>query len=210
MGRLTIFNEASDEFEEKKSVFIGQIKHAQNEEEARKYIDSIIKKQKKARHNVYAYILKEGNIERYSDDGEPSGTSGISVLNVLEKYGLSDVVLVVTRYFGGILLGASGLSQAYRRAAYMAVKKSEIMEEVNGHKIKLRISYEILSKMEYELNKNHIKIENISYSDKVEMNLVCMEYELENVKKIICEISSGKFEMDISDVMSFYMKHDNG
>ena len=101
----TVAGRAEDEFTEKRSRFIGYITPAATEEEALSFISQIKSKHWDATHNVYAYILREGQIKRYSDDGEPQGTAGIPVLDVLQKEGLCDVAVVVTRYFGGILLG---------------------------------------------------------------------------------------------------------
>lgn len=110
-----------DEFTEKRSRFIGYVQPVTTEQEALDFIAAIKSKHWDAKHNVYAYCLREGNICRYSDDGEPSGTAGIPVLNVIQKNALTDCVIVVTRYFGGILLGGGGLVRAYSHAASIGV-----------------------------------------------------------------------------------------
>ena len=109
----TIRNAAEDEFVEKRSRFIGHALPVTTEEEALAFIAEMKSKYWDASHNVYAYILREGGIQRFSDDGEPQGTAGIPTLDVLRKEGLTDLVVVVTRYFGGILLGGGGLVRAY-------------------------------------------------------------------------------------------------
>ena len=114
MGYTTIYEEAQASFTEKKSEFIGHIAPVSTADEAVAFINRIKAENRKARHNVYAYVLREGNVSRYSDDGEPQGTGGVPVLDVINKSGLTDVCVVVTRYFGGILLGASGLTRALR------------------------------------------------------------------------------------------------
>ncbi len=119
--RVTLAKEAHAELEERKSVFIGHAKPVKDEEEARAFIEEIRHKYADATHNVYAYLLAGGAIARYSDDGEPHGTSGVPCLNVLKMSGAMDLVVVVTRYFGGILLGAGGLVRAYSAAARLAV-----------------------------------------------------------------------------------------
>ena len=119
---VTVKNEACDEFTEKRSRFIGYIKPVTTEEEAVEFINSIRSKHWDARHNVYAYCLRKNNQQRYSDDGEPSGTAGQPVLSVLTKSGTTDAVIVVTRYFGGILLGTGGLVRAYSHAAALALE----------------------------------------------------------------------------------------
>lgn len=123
----TVAKEASDEFVEKRSRFIGYCKPVQTEEAAVAFIQKIKSKHWDARHNVYAYCLRAGQIKRYSDDGEPQGTAGIPTLDVLLKTGVTDVVVVVTRYFGGILLGGGGLVRAYSHATRLAVEKAGVV-----------------------------------------------------------------------------------
>lgn len=125
---LTVAKETEDEFTVKHSRFIGYIKPVTTQEEAVEFINSKKSKHWDATHNVYAYILRDGQIRRYSDDGEPQGTAGIPVLDVLQKEGLTDCVVVVTRYFGGILLGGGGLVRAYSHAAKLAVDASGVIK----------------------------------------------------------------------------------
>lgn len=123
----TIETIAQDSFIERRSRFIGHAKPVQTEEEALAFIREIKAKHWDATHNVYAYVLREGRTARYSDDGEPQGTAGVPVLEVLQKPGITDAVLVVTRYFGGTLLGAGGLIRAYSHAASLAVQAAHII-----------------------------------------------------------------------------------
>lgn len=123
----TLAKSSHDEFIEKKSRFIGYARPVKNEEEALEFIAGIKSKHWDATHNVYAYCLRDGNICRYSDDGEPSGTAGIPVLNVIQKNSLTDCAVVVTRYFGGILLGGGGLVRAYSHGASVGVNAAEII-----------------------------------------------------------------------------------
>ena len=125
---LTIAAEAVDEFTEKRSRFIGAIRPVKTEEEAQAFIRERCKTYWDAKHNVYAYVLDGGNLCRFSDDGEPQGTAGIPVLDVLRKEGLTDCVVVVTRYFGGILLGGGGLVRAYSHGAKIAVDAAGVVE----------------------------------------------------------------------------------
>ena len=125
---LTIGKEAMDEFVEKRSRFMGFIKPVTTEEEALTFIREKQKKYWDATHNVYAYVLEGGNLCRFSDDGEPQGTAGIPVLDVLRKEGLTDCVVVVTRYFGGILLGGGGLVRAYSHGAKIAVDAAGVVQ----------------------------------------------------------------------------------
>ena len=117
----TIMRVASDEFTEKRSRFIGHIAPVTSEEEAQAFVAAKKKEYWDAKHNVWAYVLREGGLRRFSDDGEPQGTAGMPVLDVLQKEGLTDCVVVVTRYFGGILLGGGGLVRAYSHGARLAV-----------------------------------------------------------------------------------------
>lgn len=125
---LTVAKAAVDEFTEKRSRFIGAIQPVTTEEEALAFIRARQKEFWDAKHNVYAYVLEGGNLCRFSDDGEPQGTAGIPVLDVLRKEGLTDCAVVVTRYFGGILLGGGGLVRAYSHSAKMAVDAAGVVE----------------------------------------------------------------------------------
>ena len=123
----TVAREACDEFTEKRSRFIGYVKPVKTEEEAMAFIRRIRSEHWDARHNVYAYSLREGNVKRYSDDGEPSGTAGMPVLDVIVKNDVYDVCVVVTRYFGGILLGTGGLTRAYSQGSKIALAAGKIV-----------------------------------------------------------------------------------
>ena len=125
---LTLRKEAEDEFIEKRSRFIGYAKPVTTQEEAMDFINKIRAKHWDATHNVYAYVLREGQARRYSDDGEPSGTAGVPVLDVLLKENITDCVVVATRYFGGVLLGAGGLVRAYSHTSKIAVDAAGIMK----------------------------------------------------------------------------------
>ena len=123
----TIAQAAQDEFVEERSRFIGYARPVQTEEEAQAFIAEMKSRHWDATHNVYAYILREGNIQRYSDDGEPQGTAGIPTLDVLQKSHVTDVAVVVTPYFGGILVGGGGLVRAYSHGASIALKAAGII-----------------------------------------------------------------------------------
>lgn len=125
---LTLRKESSDEFIEKRSRFIGYAKPVTTQDEAMDFINSIRAKHWDATHNVYAYVLREGQSRRYSDDGEPSGTAGVPVLDVLLKENITDCVVVATRYFGGVLLGAGGLVRAYSHTSKIAVEAAGIIK----------------------------------------------------------------------------------
>ena len=123
----TVKSESHVEFEEKRSLFIGHALHVSSEEEAAEFVKKMKKQYSDATHNVWAYHLKGGIVARYSDDGEPQGTAGMPVLEAIRKSGADDVCVVVTRYFGGILLGAGGLVRAYSHSAVIAIEGAEIV-----------------------------------------------------------------------------------
>jgi len=124
---ITVNKYGFDEFTEKRSRFIGYCKPVKTQEEAVSFINEIKSKHWDAKHNVYAYILSDGQTMRYSDDGEPQGTAGVPVLEVMKKSGVTDAVVVVTRYFGGILLGGGGLVRAYSQGASIALQAAELV-----------------------------------------------------------------------------------
>ena len=151
MNYFTIAEAAEASFIEKRSEFIGYIAPVKTNDEAVAFINSIRAKHRKAKHNVYAYILRNDNISRYSDDGEPQGTGGVPVLGVLQKSNLTDVGCVVTRYFGGVLLGASGLTRAYSAAAALVVQNAQIQHFCEAEHLRLQMDYGMYGKVSYIL-----------------------------------------------------------
>jgi uncharacterized YigZ family protein len=209
MSYFTIKDEATAEFKEKKSIFIGHAKRVENEDDAKEFVQEVKNKHKQARHNVYAYIIGENrNIQRYSDDGEPQGTGGIPMLEVLKKNDITDVAVVVTRYFGGILLGTGGLARAYSKGASLAIKEAGIVEKVKGVCIQIVIQYDLLGKMQHLCAENNFHIENIDYTDTVKIKIYCEFSNLEELKSKMTGISSGKaiFEEDAAK-MYFKLEH---
>ncbi|NLM35793.1 MAG: YigZ family protein [Clostridiales bacterium] len=194
MEYRTIKGQASAEYEEKKSVFIGSVARVSTEDEARNFINSIKASHREARHNVYAYVIGANcSIQRYSDDGEPQGTGGIPVLEVIKRNNITDIVIVVTRYFGGVLLGASGLVRAYSKAAALAVKEAGIVEKVNAVMLRIRIDYDLLGKIQYTFNKNNWQIDNTEYTDMVELSIVCEKEKIEEIREALMDITNNKF-----------------
>ncbi|MGH4137676.1 YigZ family protein [Clostridium sp.] len=209
MSYFTIKDEAKAEFKEKKSVFIGHGKRVETEDEAKEFIQNVKNEHKEARHNVYAYIIGEKKmIQRYSDDGEPHGTGGIPMLEVLKKSDLTDVVVVVTRYFGGILLGTGGLARAYSKGASLAIKEAGVVEKVKGISIKIEIDYDLLGKLQHVCEEGNNYIENIDYTDKVKINILCEFNNLEKFESQITNVTSGKalFEEE-EPKMYFKLEH---
>lgn len=163
----TVEFESNDEFVEKKSKFIGYVKPVKSVDEATDFINKIKSKHWDATHNVYAYILRENNIQRYSDDGEPSGTAGVPVLDVLLKNGVVDVCVVVTRYFGGTLLGAGGLVRAYSHGSKIALNSGNIITMAPCKILSVCIDYSFYERLNILLNEFCANIENTEYTDKI-------------------------------------------
>lgn len=193
----TVEFESSDEFTEKKSRFIGYVKPVKTQAEAVEFINSIKSKHWDATHNVSAYVLKENNIQRSSDDGEPSGTAGVPVLDVLLKEGLVDVCVVVTRYFGGTLLGAGGLIRAYSHGSKIAVEAGHIITMAPCKIITVSVDYSFYDRMNIMLGDFGANIENSEFADKVNIVFSLKESLVDNLSKTLTEQSNGKYTLNI-------------
>ena len=183
----TVHEFGQDEVIIEKSTFIGYAKPVKTEEEAVEFINEIKKKHKDARHNVWAYTIGQNmNIQRYSDDGEPQGTAGIPTLEVIKKEDLRDVAVVVTRYFGGIKLGAGGLVRAYTKGAKIGLEAAKIIEKVMFQEVRVRIDYNQLGRVQNEImNMNYI-IKDTIYADNVE---IVVYSRLEDVEKLVSRMT---------------------
>lgn len=200
MSYFTVKGYAVSEFQEKKSTFIGYVKRVASEDEAKEFVNEIKSQHKEATHNVYAYIVGENKgIQRYSDDGEPQGTAGIPVLEVIKKHDLTDVAVVVTRYFGGILLGGGGLIRAYSKGASSAIDEAGVVEKVKGLNLKLILDYDLIGKIQYLCGTNNWHIEDTVYTDKVEISLFCESKDKEEYIKAFIEATNGKVMMSEGD-----------
>lgn len=196
MNYLTISENAKASFIEKRSEFIGYISPVKTNDEAVAFINSIKAEHRKAKHNVYAYILREDNISRYSDDGEPQGTAGVPVLDVLKKRGLTDVCVVVTRYFGGILLGGGGLVRAYSHAASLACDAAHIMDMCLCHRLKITADYGMYGKISYLLpNYDTITVDSDFGSD-VTLEILVLSEKLDALKKELTEVTNVTAEIE--------------
>lgn len=164
---------------EKKSKFIANLFCVETEKEAEEILDQVKKRHHDARHNCYAYriITENGILQKQSDDGEPSGTAGTPMLNMLEKKELVNVLIIVTRYFGGILLGTGGLVRAYSEALKQALEKAGEINKEEGYIIEIVLGYENISKFEYLCSKNNINIIDKDYSEKIKMIIEISEKE---------------------------------
>lgn len=189
----TVEIESCDEFVEKKSRFIGYVKPVKTQEEAAAFINSIKSKHWDATHNVSAYVLRDNNIQRSSDDGEPSGTAGVPVLDVLLKEGLADVCVVVTRYFGGTLLGAGGLIRAYSHGSKIAVEAGHIITMAPCKILSVSVDYSFYDRLTVLLNDVGANIENSEFSDVVTVTF-SLNAELADVLSArLIEQSNGKY-----------------
>lgn len=178
----TIKENVTQDIEEKRSKFIANAYYVENVDEAEKIIKMVKKQYYDANHNCYAYIVKANQVvKRFSDDGEPNGTAGSPILNVLEKNKLYNVLIIVTRYFGGILLGTGGLIRAYTEAALKVLEKSNIVEQEIGYEVKVTINYQDIDKFRYFCNKNNIKIVNMVYNQYVECIVEMTDEEKSNI-----------------------------
>lgn len=177
----TILNDEIAEIVEKKSRFIANIYHVENVEEAEEKIKSTKKKYYDAKHNCIAYrVIENGKVvDKASDDGEPSGTAGSPMLNILQKNNLCNLVVVVTRYFGGILLGTGGLVRAYSDATQMAIAKSVKVQKVKGIEIKVELEYSNLEIFKYYCKNKEINIVKLEYGENIMANLE-MEENIKN------------------------------
>ena len=187
----TIKEDTSAEIVEKKSRFIANVFYIENVEEAEEKIKEIKKKYFDARHNCFAYrIATESKIvERFSDDGEPSGTAGAPMLTVLAGNNLANILVVVTRYFGGTLLGAGGLIRAYTLSVKSALEKTNFEEKVKGLKVELQISYQDFEKFKYYCTVKNIKICKIEYFEYIKT-------KIELTKEMFCQIQKEKNELN--------------
>ena len=202
MNYFTISKAASDSFIEKKSEFIGYIAPVKTNDEAVAFINEIKAMHRKARHNVYAYILREDNISRYSDDGEPQGTAGVPVLEVLQKRGLTDVCVVVTRYFGGILLGGGGLLRAYSHAASIACDAAHIMDMRLCHRLTIKTDYNLYGKINYILPNFDVITVKSDFADAVTLEILVMSEKLEALRKELTEVTNNSAE--VTDLGELY------
>lgn len=193
----TIWQEAEDEISEKKSRFIASVRPVKTEEEAKAFIDEIRKKHYNATHNVFAYQVGENNdIQRYSDDGEPQGTAGMPVLNVLTGEDVKNAAIVVTRYFGGTLLGTGGLVRAYGKAAKNGLLKAGIIEMILYCKYTITTNYTDSGKIQYELLEKKHKILDTIYTELVTYVVLIKEENEQEFLKSMIEITRGQGKIE--------------
>ncbi len=196
MDYFTIAQTAETTFTEKRSEFLGYLAPVHTNDEAVAWINEIKAGHRKAKHHVYAYILRDSNITRYSDDGEPQGTAGVPVLDVLQKRGLTDVCCVVVRYFGGILLGGGGLVRAYSHSAAITCDAANILHMCECCPLTLQMDYTLYGKVTHILPKYGVIEVASEFGSDVFLELNVRLEVLEQLKKDLTEISGGRIRME--------------
>ena len=188
----TLAGEGTATLVERRSEFIGYAKPVSTEDEAAAFVMSIKKKHADARHNVFAYVLRGGALKRYSDDGEPQGSAGMPVLDVLCKNGLDGAAVVVTRYFGGILLGTGGLVRAYSSAASAAVADAGIITLEEVVILKMKCSYNDHARVQNEFARYGIEIEDSEFTSDVTLTMTAPTATVENFKVRMRDLTGGR------------------
>ena len=205
-----IFKNGCGEIVEKKSKFISELIGVESPEEALKVVEGIRKKHFDARHNCYAYVCgPSGEQTRYSDDGEPSGTAGLPLLNLLESNDITNAVIVVTRYFGGTLLGTGGLVRAYRGSGEEAIKNASFAKQIDATKLLVPLNFKDESNFR-RIIKNFqdmdklIEIRDVTYSSTCNITIICENDILEELNNIITNIFSGSVVIEkLEDIFMY-------
>lgn len=185
------------EFVEKRSRFIGHVWTVESEEEARAYIEQMKKKYHDARHNCWCYRLKEGGVERYSDDGEPQGTAGQPMLGVFQKEGVTNVCCVVTRYFGGVLLGAGGLVRAYTQSAKDALDAAGVSVVRRWVEVTALCPYSLFERMKLEVEAAGGVLGESEYAADVTVHALLPENAVESFSARVTELTAGAAEAEV-------------
>ena len=193
----TIHHRSSFEFEDRKSVFIGEAIPATSESEVLSFIDSVKKHYPDARHHVYAYILRDNAIMRFSDDGEPQGTAGMPILDIIRKKGLTDIAIVVTRYFGGTLLGTGGLVHAYSASAQGAIEEAQVITYDLYTEVSITVSYSDYQKLSLLFSEFEFRTEDTDYGADVVILGRVLSSSVDLFVHKLTEITSGRAKSEI-------------
>ena len=204
----TVRKQAQDEFTEQRSRFIGYVCPVKTEAEALNFINEKKKQHWDARHNVYAYVLRDSGIQRYSDDGEPHGTAGVPVLDIIVKSGITDVVVVVTRYFGGILLGTGGLVRAYTKGASIALKAGNIITMQSCSICSLSCDYTRYGRLSGLIPSFGGVIDSTDFGADVTLNFHIAPENYGAFSKQLAELTCGNVTAEIIDEKFFEMSSD--
>ena len=189
---ITVKEFAEYRFEDRKSLFIAYAKPVSTEAEAIEFIQAVKKKYPDARHWVYAYVLRENSTARFTDDREPQGTAGMPVLDIIRKNGVTDTVIVVVRYFGGILLGTGGLVHAYSEAALGALKNAKIIKYDTYLELDISVSYSDYQKITFTLSEYDFSTTETDYSDTVKITGSVISTSYDEMIEKLSEITSGR------------------
>lgn len=201
-GQKILYRGGKAEIIEKKSRFIATVERVESEEEALAFISAVKKKYWDATHNCSAFVIGEKQtVQRCSDDGEPSGTAGRPMLDVLLGEKICNVAVVVTRYFGGTLLGTGGLARAYSKAVQEGLKNSTVIEKKEGYLLKVKTDYNGIGKIQYLLGQRGLEIINSEYTDIVTLETLVPEEEKKKLTEDITEVTSGKAEFLKEDLV---------
>ncbi len=203
MEYKTIAQRCEARFIEKKSEFIGYLCPVSTEEQAIAFIEEIRAMHRKATHNCYAYILRENNAARHSDDGEPGGTAGVPIYEVLRKEGLVDVCCVVTRYFGGILLGAGGLVRAYTKGAKDAVDAAKIKRMASAAELLVTVDYGLYGRLAQVFADFDARVTNEDFADNVRITLFIREENSQRLKDRLVDICNGSIIVEDVQIISY-------
>lgn len=207
---LTLKKDGNSEIVISKSRFIANCKRVETEQEAIDFIQSIKKAHRSATHNCSAYLIGEQDqIQKASDDGEPSGTAGVPILEVLKKQHLKDTVVVITRYFGGIKLGAGGLVRAYGKATTAGIDASGIVERRLHHLMKIVVDYVWLGKLENEIRNSPYSIKNINYADRVEFFVFVPKEKESSFTEWLVEMTNGQAIITRDDILFLEFEKSN-
>ncbi len=195
----TVRQDGISEYTEKKSRFISYVYPVSAESDALSKLEKLRKKHYDATHVVFAYKIKENNIQRFSDDGEPQGTAGVPVLEVINKGELTDVMIAVVRYFGGTLLGAGGLVRAYSKSASLGVASAIPVNMCECTLFDIECPYTLLGKLQNTLSANGAKKNDIIYADNITLKYYIKEEDLDKLIKDITEVSNGTCKVSVTD-----------
>lgn len=203
MEYKTIAQPCEAKFIEKKSEFIGYLCPVTTEEQAIAFIEEIRAMHRKATHNCYAYILRENNAARHSDDGEPGGTAGVPIFEVLRKEGLTDVCCVVTRYFGGIMLGAGGLVRAYTKGAKDAVDAAQIKCMAAAEQLVVTVDYGLYGRLAQVFIDFDARVEKEDFADNVKITLYVREESAQKLREKLTDVCNGNVDVETAQKLNY-------
>lgn len=204
---LTVQGSGQTEINIKKSQFIASVARVESEEEAQAFIQKIKKEHYNATHNCSAYVVGEKQrFQKANDDGEPSGTAGVPILEVLLKREIEDTVIVITRYFGGIKLGSGGLIRAYGQAATAGIEATGVVLRKQYHLMSIQVDYTWLGKLENEIRQSTYELKEITYVEDVEIFVYVAPEELEKFTEWMTEMTNGQAHLTIADTIFLEIK----